>query len=179
MSMRFPRGGAIGVLAMLSPVLHACYTYARIDPQTPAPSGRYVELQITDVGRVGLGERFGAGLREISGTVVAQQSNDLTLSVDRISNIDGAMDRWSGDTTRIDRSFIGSMTERRVSASRTALLAISVAAAAYLVTTSGVLGSTREKDEEPTGPINQSNRIPRRPHLSRDFQLRLWRILIP
>ena len=179
MSTRSSRRGPIWMLAILSPAFQACYSYVRVDSQAPAPSGQYVELQITDRGRVGLGERFGAGVRQISGTVVAQQANALMLSVDRISNIDGAMDRWSGDTTRIDRNFIGSMTERRLSPSRTALLAISAGAAIYVTMASGLLGSGRDRDEEPTGPINQSNRIPRRPQISRDFQLRLWRIFIP
>jgi hypothetical protein len=179
MSTRFSRRGPTWTLAILSLALQACYSYVPIDSQVPAPLGRYVELQVTDRGRVGLGERFGAGVRQISGTVVAQQANALMLSVDRISNIDGAMDRWSGDTTQIDRSFIGSMIERRVSPSRTALLAISVGAVIYATAASGLLGGGKDRDEEPTGPINQSNRIPRHSQFSRDFQLRLWRIFIP
>jgi hypothetical protein len=180
MSTRVLRRGTIWAPAILSLALQACYSYARIDSQAAAPSGRYVELQITDRGRVGLGDRFGEGVRQISGTVVAQQANDLMLSVDRISNLDGELDRWSGDTTRIDRNFIGSMTERRFSPSRTTLLVVSAAGAIYVTMASGLLGSGRDHDDDgPTGPINQSNRIPRRPQLSRAFQLRLWRIFLP
>jgi len=179
MSTRLQVRKAIWMLALSSPAFQACYSYARVDSQAPAPSGRYVELQITDRGRVGLGERFGEGVRRISGTVLAQQANNIMLSVDRISNIDGALDRWAGDTTQIDRDFIGSMTERRFSASRTALLAVSAGAAIYVTMASGLLGSGRDRDEEPTGPINQSNRIPRRPQISGQFQIRLSRIFIP
>jgi hypothetical protein len=71
------------------------------------------------------------------------------------------------------------MTERRVSASRTALLAAAAGAAVYLTAASGLLGGGKDKNEEPTGPINQSNRIPLRPHYSGDVQLRLWRIFVP
>lgn len=158
----------------------ACYSYMPIDSQASVPpSGRYVEMQITDRGRVGLGDRFGPGVRQINGTVVGQQDNKLVLSVDRITNIDGEMGRWSGDTTRIERDFIGSMTERRVSASRTALLAAAAGAAIYLTAASGLLGGGKDKNDEPTGPINQSNRIPVRPNFSGDLQLRLWRIILP
>jgi len=167
------------VPAILS-LAQACYSYVPIDSQAPVPpSGRYVEMQITDRGRVGLGDRFGAGVRQINGTVVGQQDNKLVLSVDRISNIDGEIGRWSGDTTRIERDFIGSMTERRVSASRTALLVIAAGAAVYATAASGLIGGGKDKEEEPTGPINQSNRIPVRPHFSGDIQLRLWRIFLP
>ena len=180
MAHRILRRSAIRVLAIVTPALQACYTYVPVNSQAAAPaSGHYVELEITDRGRVGLGERFGAGVRQISGTLVTQQGGDLVLSVDRISNIDGAMDRWSGDTTRIDRDFVGRMTERRVSAGRTALLAVAAAAAIYATASSGLLGGGKDSNDEPTGPINQSNRVPTRPHFSRDLQFRLWRISVP
>jgi hypothetical protein len=166
--------------AILSLATQACYSYMPIDSQAPTlPSGRYVEMQITDRGRVGLGERFGSGVRQINGTVVGQQNNELVLSVDHITNIDGEIGRWSGDTTRIEREFIGSMTERRVSASKTALLVAAAGAAIYATAASGLLGGGGDKQDEPTGPINQSNRIPLRPHYSGDLQLRLWRIFVP
>jgi hypothetical protein len=168
------------MLAAIVPALQACYAYVPVSSQEAAPAtGRYVELQITDRGRVGLGPRFGAGVRQMSGTLVTQQGSDLVLSVDRISNIDGEIAQWSGDTARIDRDFVATMSERRVSAGRTALLALAVGAAVYATASSGLLGGGKDKDEEPTGPINQSNRVPPRPHFSRDLQLRLWRIVVP
>jgi len=173
----------IWILAVMTAALSTvsgCYTYAPVNSQSAAPSvGRYVELQITDQGRVGLGQRFGAGIRQVSGTLVTQQGSDLVVLVDRISNIDGDIDRWSGDTTTIDRNFVSGMTERRISAGRSALLALAIGAVIYGTASSGLLGGGKDKDEEPTGPINQSNRIPPRPHFSRDLQLRLWRIAVP
>src|SRR5689334_9876890 len=98
MSMRI-----IALLAALVPVLPACYTYVPVaGPEAAPQAGRYVALQITDRGRVGLGPRFGSGVRQISGTVVTQQGGDLVLSVDQVSNIDGELNRWSGDTAKID-----------------------------------------------------------------------------
>lgn len=180
MLTRLSSRGAIWILAVLSPAVQACYSYMPIDSQAPTlPSGRYVEMQITDRGRVGLGQRFGPGVRQINGTVVGQQDNELVLSVDRITNIDGEMGRWSGDTTRIERDFIGSMTERRISTSKTVLLAAAAGAAIYATAASGLLGGGKDPGDEPTGPINQSNRIPLRPHFSGDIQLRLWRIFVP
>jgi hypothetical protein len=170
---------AVWMLAILSLAGQACYSYAPIDSQAPTPSGRYVEMQVTDRGRVALGGRFGPGVRQINGTVVGQQNNELVLSVDRITNIDGEMGRWSGDTTRIERDFIGSMTERRISASKTALLAVAAGAAIYATAASGLLGGGKDQADEPTGPINQTNRIPSHRHYSGDVQLRLWRIFVP
>jgi hypothetical protein len=181
MSMRIL--GLLAVIVLIVPALQACYSYVPVaSPETAPSTGRYVELQITDRGRVGLGPRFGAGVRQISGTFVTQQGTDLVLSVDRVSNIEGGMNRWSGDTTRIDRDFVATMTERRVSAGRTALLLLAAGAVVYATTSSGLLGGGKDKDDDPAGPINQTSRVPRRPHFSRDLQLvqlRLWRIVVP
>jgi len=59
------------------------------------------------------------------------------------------------------------------------LLVIAAGAAVYVTAASGLIGGGKDKEEEPTGPINQSNRIPVRPHFSGDIQLRLWRIFLP
>ena len=67
----------------------ACYSYAPVDSQSPAPAGQYVALRISDRGRVGLNDRFGEGVREITGRVVLQDANDLMLSVDHVTNVDG------------------------------------------------------------------------------------------
>ena len=175
MSMRI-----IALLAALVPVLPACYTYVPVAAPEAAPqAGRYVALQITDRGRVGLGPRFGSGVRQISGTVVTQQGGDLVLSVDQVSNIDGELNRWSGDTAKIDRDFVATMTERRVSAGRTALLVGAVGAVVYTTVSSGLFGGGKDPADEPTGPINQSNRVAPGPHFSRQLQLRLWRIEVP
>jgi hypothetical protein len=170
----------LGLFAGVVPALQGCYSYVPVmSPEAGPATGRYVELQITDRGRVGLGPRFGAGVRQISGTFVTQQGSNLVLSVDRVSNIDGEMNRWSGDTTQIDRDFVATMTERRVSPGRTTLLALAVGAAVYATASSGLLGGGKDKGDEPTGPINQNNRVLPRPHFSRDLQLRLWRIVVP
>jgi len=156
----------------------ACYTYVPIDSQAPAASGRYVEMDITDRGRIGLGDRFGAGVRKINGTVVTQEGNAVVLAVDLVTNIDGELNRWSGDTARVNREFVGYMSERRLSTSKTALLVGAAAAVVVATTASGLIGGGSESDDEPTGPPSQSNRIPNRPHFSRDIQFRLWRIYV-
>jgi hypothetical protein len=65
-----------------------------------------VELQVSDRGRVGLGDRFGPGVQLITGRLVSEQGNDLVVSVTSVKNIDGETTQWSRDTTRVDKSFI-------------------------------------------------------------------------
>lgn len=179
MMKRFSGRGAIAALMLGLGAVQGCYSYAPIDSLGPVQAGRYVELGITDRGRVGLGERFGAGVRKINGILLSQEGENVVLSIDVITNIDGEANRWAGDTTRIDRNFIGTMMQRRLSAPKTTLLAAGVAAVIYVTAASNLIGGGTDKDDEPTGPINQSNRVPPRPHSSRDIQVRLWRIYLP
>src|SRR6185503_10752872 len=51
------RAGASLALVALVPTFTACYQYVPIATATP-PVGQLVELQVTDRGRVGLGDRF-------------------------------------------------------------------------------------------------------------------------
>ena len=66
----------------------ACYEYVPIASAAP-PVGQLVELQVTDRGRVGLGDRFGPGVQFIMGRLVSEQGNDLVISVGSVKNIDG------------------------------------------------------------------------------------------
>jgi hypothetical protein len=169
-----------GVPAVLSLMLAGCYSYAPVDSQAPAPTGGYVELRISDRGRVGLTDRFGEGVREISGRVVNQEGNDLVLSVDRISNVDGEITRWAGDTTRVNRDYVGVMTARQFSVGKTSVAAAIVAAGIYAMAVNGLIGGGHdvENNDDPNAG-KATVRLPAaRPRLSHDIRVPLWRIWI-
>jgi hypothetical protein len=165
--------------AMLLLAATACYSYAPVDSQAPAPAGGYVALSITDRGRVGLNERFGEGVREISGRVVEQNANDLVLSVDHVRNLEGETTRWAGEETRVNRDYVGFITQRRFSAARTSLVAVGVGAAIYAMAVNGLIGGGQDvqNDDDPNAG-KASNRVPRRPGLSHDIRVPLWRIWV-
>lgn len=156
----------------------ACYSYAPVDSQAPTPAGQYVALRITDRGRVGLNERFGEGIREITGRVVQQDGSDLVMSVDHVSNVEGETTRWAGDTTRISRDYVGFITQRRFSAARSSVLAAGAAVAIYAMAANGVIGGGHDKDapDDPGGKL--TSRIPVRHGLSHDIRVPLWRIWV-
>jgi hypothetical protein len=158
---------AIWVLAALLPALQACYEFTPVDSQAATmPAGQYVELQISDRGRVGLGDRLGPGVREVSGNIASLTASEIVLSVDRVTNIDGVTTRWAGDTTHINRDFIATASQRRVSAWKTAALITAVAAVIGVSAGSSLIGGGSGKDQpdEPTTKPDQppiSVRIPR------------------
>ena len=125
------------------------------------PVGQIVELQVTDRGRVGLGDRLGPGVQLITGRLVSEQPNDFVIAITSIKNIDGETTRWSGDTTRVDRGFIATVKGRQFSATRTALIAVAAGAAVYLMVSSKLLGAFSDsKVDGETGPPVQTTRIP-------------------
>ena len=154
------RAGAWLALAAVIPVFQGCYEYVPIATASP-PVGQLVELQVTDRGRVGLGDRFGSGVQLISGRLVSEQANDLVIAVSNIKNIDGETTRWSNDTTRVSRDFIATVKGRRLSTTRTVLLALAGGVAVYLMASSKLLGAFADsEDDGDTGPPATSTRIP-------------------
>jgi hypothetical protein len=163
---------------LLPVLLGACYSYAPVDTQAP-PAGGYVALRITDRGRVGLNDRFGEGVREISGRVVQMDANDVVLSVDHVRNLEGETTRWAGEETRVNREYVGFMTQRRFSAARTSLIALAAGAAIYVMASNGLIGGGQDvqNDDDPNAG-KQSSRMPLRPRLSHDIRVPLWRTWI-
>jgi hypothetical protein len=159
MRHRRTRHNVLWALAALLPALQACYEYAPIATST-LPVGQQVELQITDRGRVGLGDRFGPGVQQIFGRVVSEQGNDVVISVKSVTNISGESTQWSGDTTRVDRSFVATIRGRQVSTTRTVLLAVGATAAVVILASTKLLGAFSDTKDEPAGPPSQSTRIP-------------------
>jgi len=177
MSMkRVLRSPVVLVAALL---VSGCYSYAPIDSQAPAPTGRYVALRITDRGRVGLNERFGEGVRDISGRVLQQDGNDLVLSVDQVRNLEGETTRWAGEETRVNRDYVGFITERRFSAAKTSLIAAAAGAAIYVMAANGLIGGGQDvQNNDDPNAGKASSRMPLRPRLSHDIRVPLWRTWI-
>jgi hypothetical protein len=148
----------LAVVALV-PALGACYEYRPIETQAP-PAGEQVALQITDQGRVGLTQRFGPGLAEIQGRMVSVQGSEYVINVYRVAQISGETAAWSGESTRIDRSFVGSVKGRQLSGLRTSLFAVVAGTAAYFLVSRTLGGSFSggHEDEPPQPPL--SNRIP-------------------
>jgi hypothetical protein len=155
-----PRCGSFVVVVAVCG-LAGCYEYKPL-VIAPPPVGEQVALEITDQGRVTLSERFGQGLSEIQGRLVSAQGNEYVLNVFRVSQLSGSSASWSGETTRIDRSFIGRVKGRQFSPFRTTLLSVVSAAGVYLLVSRGLTGMyTGDKPEEPVTPP-LSVRLPRR-----------------
>lgn len=155
------RGARVG--AVLFAVASACYEYRPVETMTAPAAGDPIALQITDLGRVRLSERFGPGLAEIRGRLVSRADDLYVLNVDRVAQLDGASAAWSGEETRLEQSLVGTVKARKLSPTRTALLSGLGAGIAYFIYSQQLVGHYRQ-DPDTTKPGDPplSNRSPKR-----------------
>ena len=146
--MRFA-GLCISVGAFV--VLSACYKYVPVESTTP-PVGETVAFEITDRGRVGLGDRLGTGVKEIQGQIIRPDGDELVINVFKVVQLNGTSSQWSGETVRLDRDYIGRVKTRELSKTRTWLLAAGATATVVWLITSRTLSGLFNDDEPPVDP---------------------------
>jgi hypothetical protein len=136
-----------------------CYEYVPVDSPS-STVGKLVELKISDPGRVGLASRFGPGLDRVEGRLVAQRDSDLTLSVVSVTSLEGANTKWSGESVNLNRGFIRTMSSRRISTTRTAILAAAAGAVLYFTAGRALVGAGKDPPDSPDPNPPLSRRIP-------------------
>jgi hypothetical protein len=144
------RGWTALALAALVP-LAGCYT-TRPVTSAPAP-GATVVLDLTDRGRVDLGERIGPSASSIEGVVQLRNDSSYVLRVSSVSFLNGQSNKWSGEPLTVPASLVSRARLREFSRSRTTAVGVGVAAAlAALFITTDFLGLS--------GPDPQPQPIP-------------------
>ena len=139
--------------------LTGCYAYVPFAETTP-PVGQVLKLSISDRGRVELGERVGPGVAQLEGRVVSVDGDQLTLNVYRVEFISGESSQWSGESMRLNRDFVQRFSARRLSKSRTWLVAgVAVVAVTAFVASHGLFGFFTGEREDPTPPPPTSLRL--------------------
>lgn len=136
------RLGAKGALAaaLLLPPTTGCFAYAAASPAGGPVPGRAVELTINDAGRVGLAPLLGPGVLRVAGTLAAAADSDYVVNVATVDAIGSGTATWGGDTVRVRRNYVDSLTERRFSRGRTAIAVAAVTALIASIATRSLNG---------------------------------------
>jgi len=129
----------MGVLACSVAIVAGCYVYM---PATTSPApGTHLLLDLSDRGRVGLGDSVGPAAQTIEGTAISSSDSAYSLRVSRVGYVNGQSNNWTGEPLLVARSFVTNAREQRFSKSRTWLTATGVGAAAIaFIATRGLLG---------------------------------------
>ena len=114
------RSGLLAVVFIA--LVSGCYKYVPVEPSGP-PSGVRANLVLSDAGTVEMARWVGPSTRAIEGDVVSVNAEGLTVAVRRLERRDGVEEFWKGEEVTVPRAAVASFTERRLSRSRTALLA--------------------------------------------------------
>jgi hypothetical protein len=119
----------VALVAGASHLLAGCYSYVPV-ASGPTP-GRPAGFEISDAGRVALGDRLGPGVTRVEGQVTEATPDEYVVAVRSISQINGGRTAWSGEPVHLRREYVSRTEERKLSRGRTAL-AIGVAAGAFV-----------------------------------------------
>ena len=157
--MRRRRACASVSAVVLLPYLTGCYTY-RQGVGSTVPAGAEVSLTITDQGRVGLGERIGAGILRVNGKLVDEPDTAYVVRVESIDFINAGTTHWAGEEVRMPKDYVGSVSTREFSRSKTWLtVGIVVGVVALAIGTVAIVGSGTEGDDsKPPGDGDQTAR---------------------
>jgi hypothetical protein len=133
-SFRRSRRFTAGVVLLLQV---GCYTYVPARSQ-PDPGSR-VTLQISDQGRVALGERVGSGVTRIEGILVGSQDGEYVMRVYEVGSLNGSS-HWTGERLDVRQEHVVGIQERHFSRAKTALaVGASVAGVLIFAITRGLL----------------------------------------
>ena len=138
-----------------------CYTLVPV-ANTGIPAGATIALEINDAGRVALGGTMGPEIGEVEGRLIEQTSSEYRLAVTGVRYLrDAGEQTWNGERISIPSDHVRSVSARRLSRGRSAIIAgAALGAVAYIVTR-----SISGKGQEPPGRVPtdtaQSVRIPR------------------
>lgn len=147
------RAGLLLLLG-LQPTLAACYTAVPVG-ETTAP-GSQLQLDLTDRGRVALGDTIGPSAMRIDGVLQSRSESSYVLRVSSVQYLNGQANQWSGEPLTVPVDLVGRARERRFSRTRTYGLAAGILASIVAIAVStDLLGSNGigRTSEPPPGPI--------------------------
>jgi hypothetical protein len=130
---------ARGLLALAPAVLPACYHYVPL--RSAAEPGVQVQVELNDLGRVGLTDAVGPEAGKIDGVLESSSDSGMVVRVAQIEGEYGGVTRWEGERVAIRQEFIRTLRRREFSATRTAVVAAAAGAGIVVfVTTRNLLG---------------------------------------
>lgn len=151
------RARAHVALVLLMVQLTGCYQYVPVGtPQLPA--GALVSVGLNDRGRVELADRIGPGVRNLGGSIVTTTDSAMVLAVSTVDYMDVPVPvRWNGERVLLSREFLNEVRERRLSRSRSLIMAGVLTVGAVVVSTLALtgFGSSSETGRSGEGDTHQ------------------------
>ena len=148
------------VVAATLLVSTGCYTMQPVSEQ-PFPVGITVELVINDAGRAALRSMMGPEVAKVQGRLVQKDSTGYTVAVTQLGLLRDGTQVWSGERVSIKSEYVNSVTERRFSRARTAVVTAAVLGVVAIVFTQSIKGSLFGDDGKVPSDTAVAVRYPR------------------
>jgi hypothetical protein len=133
------RAAILFVVAAWSVSLQGCYESLPLQQGVAPQTGR-VELVLNDQGRAALAERLGSQVEKVEGQMLSQGSDSYTLSVYRVSQLNGNSSAWNGEQVTLRKDFTIGFQIRQISKVRSIGLAVAFVAVTVLVFKKSLIG---------------------------------------
>jgi hypothetical protein len=158
-------GLAVSVLTRLGSLvcvvaLVGCYTLQPTGGAVPEV-GKVIGLEINDAGRVALGGAMGPSIGQIEGRLVQKDNSEYVVAVTAVHLLRGGEQVWRGEAVHIKSEFVSSVSERRFSKSRSAILAAVGVGAIAIIASRSLLGLGDQDPGKQPGDTSQTQRRPR------------------
>ena len=145
---------AIGIVCV-SVSLTGCYTYVQRPIAEAAPNTR-VAAEISDAGRIALGDQMGSEVARIEGDVVQKSDSTVHVMVSEVRYLNGTANKWEGQEVTLRPQDIKTFSQRTYSKQQSVIMAIviggaialAIAAAAF----TGLIGGDPGTDKPGPGP---------------------------
>jgi hypothetical protein len=129
--------------SICSAAVLACGCYSNVPVQlSAAPPSTKLVVGLTDAGSDSLARYLGPGVQTVSGKLLQNGDNGISLAVSQVTMRSGAEQFWKGETVALPKYSIGTVQERKLSKQRTILLGAAIVAAAFTIKLSGVGGNS-------------------------------------
>jgi len=130
-----------GIRAVVLITLSACYRSVPL--ATPEPvSGTHITATLSDSGSAQLAQYLGPNVARVGGRLVSCSQDELQISVSTIAVRGGEETFWKGEMVSLPRRLVARIEERKLSGSRSGLVAgIGLLAGVGLLRAFGVLSA--------------------------------------
>lgn len=141
---------AIGIVCTIGSMT-GCYTYVP-RPISEATPNAQVSAEITDVGRVALGQQVGSEVARIDGEIVQKTDSALLLNVSEVRYLNGTANQWQGQEITLRSQDVKSLTQRTYSRQRSMLAAVALGGLAALAILTAALTGVFSGGQGPDKP---------------------------
>ena len=144
-------------MVALAVVSSGCYKYVPLTPQS-APVGSQVRIELSDRGVVSVQPALGQSVTAVEGTVRGAAADSLVISLADVERRGSGTQTWAGETLVLKADDIRAVSERRLSQTRTTVVAtgaITLAAAGIIAIAKASGDAGGESGNKPPPPTTR------------------------